>query len=88
MKHDRIDPLVRSETQSFPPIRRVPARQPEFLGSHLGSHAKPLGGSRAESRARPLCCCEASNGPEGNLTRGFISVGDLALCLGRWSPAL
>ncbi len=31
--------FLRSETQSPPPIPGVPARQPEFLGSHLGSHS-------------------------------------------------
>ena len=29
----------RSDTQSSPRIRRVLARQPEFLGSHLGYHS-------------------------------------------------
>ena len=32
-------PFLRPETQSSPPILPVPARQPEFLGYHLGYHS-------------------------------------------------
>ena len=31
-----IAPFVRPDTRTSSHIRRVPARQPEFLGSHLG----------------------------------------------------